>query len=86
MKNAKELREITDAIRIKLLSEAKEELFDNIINSSNKGLSHHYINCHDYYINRSFKLTEDEISIISKELIKLGFNIKREGQNRSITW
>lgn len=87
MLTAQDLRKITDENRIKLLSEANEELMNKIINYAKLGNNRYYFNTHNSYLGlKNFTLTTDEISSITKELSKLGYGIKQEGQHITISW
>lgn len=79
MKNAKELRELTDTQRTKLLKKAKHIIFKNIELWADKGRSNYTLDINNVvYVEEEiwFKLEYSEFETIKNELKELGFMVK----------
>ena len=88
MLDAKVLREITNVNRVKLLKEAKQEVFSDIERAAACGRTTYYFRrdwC--YLAERKFKFSLDEVKEIIDELTNLGYTLTEYNSNNfNISW
>ena len=82
MLDAKVLREITNVNRVKLLEEAKQELFSDIEREAKRGRNTYLVqHGYSYLDGGGFKFTKSEIEEVIDKLTALGYILTKSQDN-----